>query len=115
MGKPLSSEQIFQIGFACGIGGLILFLLLHGYKRKKPDLAQSINVLISTGGLFYGIELVRVIFFAKPGDLGIPVHYKVPMLIGAIVMIWRSVEGDLKLFHPIFTARRHESPQDSTL
>jgi hypothetical protein len=113
MGKPLPNELVLQIGLYFGIGGLIIFLLLHGYKRRKPDLLESINVMISTAGIFLGIEFGRVALFAKPTDLGLPANDKVPRVIGALAIIWRSVEGLKRYFAPICAARRNEPPQDS--
>lgn len=114
MGKPLPNEQVLQIGLWLGIGGMFIFLLLHLIKRKRPDFLESIGVIIFTAGIWGGVEFGRVALFAKPDDLGIPAHYRVPMIIGAIAMVWRSVQGEIKLFSPIFTAKRDEPPQDST-
>ncbi len=113
MGKsPLDNQTVLLIGLCFGIGGMVVFLLLHLYKRKTPDFLESISVILSTVGIFTGSDFLRVALFAKSKDLGVLANHRVPMVIGAVAIIWLSILGEIKVFYPILTAKKDESAQD---
>jgi uncharacterized membrane protein YidH (DUF202 family) len=102
MGTPLPTDLSIQIAMGIGFVGMVVFLLLHIRKRLNPVLLEAISVMLVTSYIFVSLDIARVAFFIKSEDLKLPLQYKWAMFIGAIVMVWRLVVVEIRLFDPIF-------------
>ena len=100
-------QQPIIIGLCIGILATIIFVLLHVvkgidfFKKQPPDLAQAITLILSCTGAVAGFDFGRVALLADRTQLGVFTEHQTTMVIGAVVLLWVSLQQIIKTFYAI--------------
>jgi len=93
------------IGLLMGILAVLVFVGFSVMKGSRPDLAQAVTLTLACVGFVQAIHFIWIVLRAAPEDLGILSDYQVIIVIGAIAVIWISIEAAFKIFNTVLSSR----------
>ena len=81
------------VGLFFGSCFLIFTLLKY---RKAPEFINVATIILSCAGVVLGVHLLYVATTISVGDLGKLANHRVPIVLGALAVIWISTESIIK-------------------
>lgn len=104
------------LGIYLGIIVSIIYLIINLRKKKKPNLSHVAVIILSATAITVSFDLGKVALFATTDDLGILREQRVPMVLGAIAVVWTSIESVFDIYKPLLeiTAPSTSSNQTQT-
>lgn len=76
-------------------GGFFLVFVLINY-RKAPEFLDMAVIILSCTGVVIGVHLAYVASTIPDGELGKLADHRVPIVLGALAVIWTSVSSIVK-------------------
>ena len=80
-------------GYFFGSGFLIFTLIKY---RKAPEFINVATIILSCAGVVLGVHLLYVATTISISDLGKLANHRVPIVLGALAVIWISTESTIK-------------------
>lgn len=77
---------------------IVYFALVFKFKGKKPELKEAIGLVLASAGVISGFKLGFIAIFQKDAFLGILADERIPILAGAIAIIWVSVDASIAIY-----------------
>ena len=78
-------------------GGCFLIFTLARY-RKAPEFINMATIILSCAGVVLGAHLLYVAITISLSDLGKLANHRVPIVLGALAVIWISAESIVKTY-----------------
>lgn len=89
------------LGIYLGIACSVVYLIFHAIKKKKPNLSHVAVIILSATAITVSLELGKVALMASTDELGILKEQRVPMVLGAIAVVWTSIESVFDIYKPL--------------
>jgi len=96
------SKRSLVVGVCLGIIALMAFLIIHLMKWQAPDLTQAIMMVLACAMLVSAFDCGRLLIRGST-SLGDLENHRLTMLLGALVVIWVSVESIFKVFYALLS------------
>ena len=97
------------IGACVGIVMMVFSLGLHAFKKRAPVYTDMAALIVSSVGTLTGIDLGYIVLTSKKADLGPLSEHQLPILLGALAVVWLSVHTIWKHFHLLMTHKGTDS------
>ena len=93
------TQEIILLGVGIGLIIVSVFVPFMHFKRKTtPDLPQAISLMLSGVGIVTGIHLGYTLLTAAKTDLGVLDGHQIPIVVGALAIVWVSVARIISAF-----------------
>ena len=86
------------VGLVAGIILCVVYVIKSYFCKKKSTLPKAIQVVLSCVGLSSAATFGWIVLFSSPEYLGNFREHKVIMVLGALAVIWISIESVCNTF-----------------
>ena len=94
------------MGVYCGLTFCIPYLVIHAFRKNPPSFNEIAVIILSCVGGLVGIDFGYVVMTATATYLGNLETRRLPMMLGAIAVIWTSIESLFRIYYPLLISRR---------
>jgi hypothetical protein len=67
-------------------------------KRTKPDLTETVSLILTTAGIISAIKLGYIAVFEGNNFQGILADQRIPILVGSVAILWVSINAKIVIF-----------------
>ncbi len=92
------------VGICLGIIFIIIYVIICLFAKQNPEFGDAVKILTSWVGLIISLDFGLVAFLASPQYLGPLTEHRVPMVLGAMAVIWEAIRLFGKVYHPLISA-----------
>lgn len=97
-------KQPTHLGIYIGLGLGLIYLLIHGFKKEKPDFTKFATIILSCVGAVAAIDFGLVAITETASNLGKLQDQRLPMFLGAGAVAWLAVEQIIKIYYKLLKA-----------
>lgn len=107
-------SQATQSGIYAGLALGLIYIAMCARSRKGPTFTQFATVMLCTVGAFVGGAFGLTALRATDADLAGLSDQRLPMILGAVAVVWISLEQLLAVFRLFFAGGKRGAAERLT-
>src|SRR5919206_927475 len=99
------------LGVCIGILAGAVFLIICWRRQVAPNFSHMAVILLSCVGAVVSIQFGYIVLKTPKEQLGLFQEQRLPMILGALAVVWVSVESIIKLYLPLIRVKTSETTE----
>ncbi|HEX8129832.1 MAG TPA: hypothetical protein VF527_12080 [Pyrinomonadaceae bacterium] len=111
MNTPLFEPTI--LGVCIGILAGVVFLIICLKRQVAPNFSHMAVIVLSCVGAIVSIHFGYIVIKTPKEQLGLFQEQRLPMILGALAVVWVSIESVIKIYLPLIRVKTFKATENT--